>query len=175
MVPQIALRVGAAVAFLFFPLRANAQQPAPALRVWTAANGQKFQAKLVGVEGENVTLLLANGQTSKFALNLLSAADQAAIRAAAAPKTAAPNAPAPAGVMRTVTGVFKCSQDPVRERRNAPNTMIAMPPSFETVATHCTRPATSTPREFTPAKRRITATATTCWIPSRQCTTCPNT
>ena len=64
------------------------------MRVWTAANGQKFQAKLVSVDGENVTLLLANGQTSKFALNLLSAADRAAIRAGAAPNPATPATPA---------------------------------------------------------------------------------
>ena len=94
MVPQIALRIGAVVALVSFSLCANAQQPAPALRVWTAANGQKFSAKLVGVDGENVTLLLANGQTSKFAMNLLSPADQAVIRAAAAPNPTTPNTPA---------------------------------------------------------------------------------
>ena len=94
MVPQIMRLVGAAVAFSVFLPSADAQQPGPAMRVWTAANGQKFQAKFVSVDGENVTLLLANGQTSKFALNLLSAADQASIRAAAAPNPAAPGTPA---------------------------------------------------------------------------------
>ena len=94
MVPQIALRVGAVVAFSLLPLCAEAQQPAQAMRVWTAANGQKFQAKFVSVDGGNVTLLLANGQTSKFAVNLLSAADQAAIKAAAPPNPAAPTTPA---------------------------------------------------------------------------------
>ncbi len=92
MIPQIVRCFGAPVFVAAFSLCAFAQQPAPAqaMRVWTSANGQKFQAKLVGIEGENVTLLLANGQTSKFALNLLSAADQAAIRGAAA----APSVPA---------------------------------------------------------------------------------
>ncbi len=100
MVPQILRVVGAIVVSSIFLPCADAQQPAPAMRVWTAANGQKFQAKLAGVEGESVTLLLANGQTSKFALNLLSAADQAAIRGA----TAAPTASARPGTTPAANG-----------------------------------------------------------------------
>ena len=83
MVPQIVCRAAVCLVLASLPLCAIAQQPAPAMRVWTAANGQKFQAKFVSLEGENVTLLLANGQTSKFTINLLSPADQSAIRAAA--------------------------------------------------------------------------------------------
>ncbi len=94
MVPQIVRIAGVVVACSIFLPCAAAQQTAQAMRAWTAANGQKFQAKFVGLDGETVTLLLANGQTSKFALNLLSAADQATIRAAAAPNPAVTNAPA---------------------------------------------------------------------------------
>jgi hypothetical protein len=93
MVPHILRCAGAAVAFSLFPLCAIAQQPAPAMRVWTAANGQKFQAKLVSVEGVNAVFLLANGQTTKVALQLLVPADQAAIRGAA-PNPAASGTPA---------------------------------------------------------------------------------
>ena len=62
------------------------------MRIWTAANGQKFQAKLTGVEGANAVFQLANGQTTKVALNLLAPAEQAAIRGGAAPKPAAAGA-----------------------------------------------------------------------------------
>ncbi len=93
---QVVRRIGVPVLLVAFSLCAFAQQPAAAMRVWTAANGQKFQAKFVGVEGENVTLLLATGQTSKFALNLLSAADQAAARGGAAAIPAVPTTPAAA-------------------------------------------------------------------------------
>ena len=96
MILQVVRRIGVSVLLVAFSLCAFAQQPAAAMRVWTAANGQKFQAKFVGVEGENVTLLLATGQTSKFALNLLSAADQAAARGGAAAIPAVPPTPAAA-------------------------------------------------------------------------------
>ena len=96
MILQVVRRIGVSVLLVAFSLCAFAQQPAAAMRVWTAANGQKFQAKFVGVEGENVTLLLATGQTSKFALNLLSAADQAAARGGAAAIPAVPTTPAAA-------------------------------------------------------------------------------
>ena len=93
MVPQIVRCVGAVVVFAIFPLSADAQSPAPASRVWTAANGQKFQAKLLGVEGVNAVFQLASGQTTKVALSLLAAADQTMIRGANA-LPVAPNAPA---------------------------------------------------------------------------------
>ena len=67
------------------------------MRVWTAANGQKFQAKLTGVEGANAVFQLANGQSTKVALNLLAPADQAAIRAGAPANPTAPPAPAANG------------------------------------------------------------------------------
>lgn len=63
---------------------ASAQQPAaPATRIWTAASGQKFQAKLTGLEGTNAVFQLLNGQVTKVPLNLLSAADQTAARGSA--------------------------------------------------------------------------------------------
>jgi len=52
MIPQALRCIGVSVVVATFSLGALAQQPAAAMRVWTAANGQKFQAKLVGVEGE---------------------------------------------------------------------------------------------------------------------------
>lgn len=70
------------------------------MRVWTAANGQKFQAKLTGIEGANAVFQLANGQITKVALSLLAPADQSAIRAGAAANPAAPTAPGAATVTR---------------------------------------------------------------------------
>ncbi len=95
MVPQIVRCVSAAVAFSLFAPCADAQQPAQAMRVWTAANGQKFQAKFTGVEGANAVFQLPNGQSTKVAINLLAPAEQAAIRASA-PAPAAPGAGTPA-------------------------------------------------------------------------------
>jgi hypothetical protein len=100
MIPQIVCRVGTVIALSLFPLCAIGQQPAPAMRVWTAANGQKFQAKLLGIEGANAVFQLANGQTTKVALQLLTPADQTAIRGAAA-NPAAPNTPPPASANGT--------------------------------------------------------------------------
>src|SRR5437773_12465438 len=71
---------------------------------------------------------------------------------------AAPNPLAPAGAIAAVSGWRRCVHEPDFERRNAPNTTIAMPPSLATVAAHCTRPPTATPRELTAQKTRITAT-----------------
>ncbi|MEO6788209.1 MAG: hypothetical protein ABI318_18955 [Chthoniobacteraceae bacterium] len=104
MVPQIVRCVSAAVAFSLFPFCAIAQQPAPALRVWTAVNGQKFQAKFLGVEGVNAVFQLANGQTTKVALQHLSPADQAAIRGGAAARPAAPIAPGAAATTAAPKG-----------------------------------------------------------------------
>ncbi len=90
MVPQIVRCVGVSILLASSPLDAIAQQPAQAMRVWTAANGQKFQAKLTGIEGANAIFQLANGQSTKVAINLLAPAEQAALRAAAAANPAAP-------------------------------------------------------------------------------------
>ena len=69
---------------------ALAQQPATGTRVWTAINGQKFHAKLVGVEGSNGVFQLADGKITRVALQHLSQADQASIRTTAAGTTANP-------------------------------------------------------------------------------------
>ena len=133
MIPQVVRCIGVPVLVAAFSLCVVAQQPAPAqaMRVWTAANGQKFKAKLVGVEGENVTLLLANGQSSKFALNLLSAADQAAIRGAAAAVPAAPaaNVPKPAAPPIATNG--KPGATPATKPRTWPTTVEVPPNSIE--------------------------------------------
>ena len=130
MVPQIVRVVGAIIACSIFVPCAEAQQPVPAMRVWTAANGQKFQAKFVSLEGENVTLLLANGQTSKFALNLLSAADQAAIRAGAAAAPATPGTAPATGTAKPATPPTangKPAATPATKLRTWP-AMVEVPP-----------------------------------------------
>ena len=127
MVPQIVLRVSAVIVLSLFSPGANAQQPAPALRVWTAANGQKFQAKLLGVEGANAVFQLANGQTTKVALQLLSPADQTAIRGAAA-NPAAPNTPA---VPATKPGAAATNGKPAAKPRTWPATVEVPPNSIE--------------------------------------------
>lgn len=60
------------------------------LRTFTNAQGKAVQAKLVGVNGPNVTLELATGQKYTFAITSLSAADQQYIKSAALPAAAAP-------------------------------------------------------------------------------------
>ncbi len=110
MAPQFLRVVGVAIAFSVFVPCAGAQQPAQAMRVWTAASGQKFQAKFVTLDGETVTLLLASGQTSKFALNLLSAGDQAAIRAAGVPIPVATKPGTPAAASNTKPGILSTSK-----------------------------------------------------------------
>ena len=100
MVPQLVRCVGISILSAALSLCAIAQQPAPAMRVWTAANGQKFQAKLTGVEGANAVFQLANGQTTKVAIALLAPAEQAAIRGGAA---ANPGAPAVPGAVPSTT------------------------------------------------------------------------
>ncbi len=127
MVPQIVLRVSAVIVLSLFSPGANAQQPAPALRVWTAANGQKFQAKLLGIEGANAVFQLANGQTTKVALQLLSPADQTAIRGAAA-NPAAPNTPA---VPATKPGAAATNGKSATKPRTWPATVEVPPNSIE--------------------------------------------
>ncbi|MCF7787188.1 MAG: C39 family peptidase [Prosthecobacter sp.] len=60
-------------------------------RTYTNTQGKAVQAKLVGVDGPNVTLELAGGQKYTFAITSLSAADQQYIKSAAVP-AAAPTA-----------------------------------------------------------------------------------
>ena len=68
---------------------AAAFSQSPELRTFTNAQGRAVQAKLVGVEGPNVTLELATGQKYTFAIASLSAADQQYIKSAAVPAAAA--------------------------------------------------------------------------------------
>jgi hypothetical protein len=93
MIPPVERCASVVALLVFFILSAAAQQPAPELRVWTATNGQKFQAKLVGVDGASGVFQLANGQTTKVALQYLSAPDQLLIRKNTAPNAAPPNPP----------------------------------------------------------------------------------
>ena len=68
---------------------AAAFSQSPELRTFTNAQGKAVQAKLVGVNGPNVTLELATGQKYTFAIASLSAADQQYIKSAAVPAAAA--------------------------------------------------------------------------------------
>ena len=68
---------------------AAAFSQSPELRTFTNAQGRAVQARLIGVEGPNVTLELATGQKYTFAITSLSAADQQYIKSAAVPATAA--------------------------------------------------------------------------------------
>ena len=131
MSSQIAGRAAAILAVLTFV--AVAQQPAGESRVWTAVNGQKFAAKLLGVEGVNGVFQLATGQTTKIALQHLSPPDQLLIRKGAQPGVAPappnPNAtarPAPTPKPRTWPGIVEvptnsieiaiAEQDPAKRR-----------------------------------------------------------
>lgn len=63
-----------------FP-QAFSQAPAPAeLRAWTDVQGRAMQAKMTGMEGDQVLFLLASGQSVKVPLARLSNADQDFIR-----------------------------------------------------------------------------------------------
>jgi len=42
----------------------------------------------------------------------------------------------PAGTIPAVGGFCRCAQPPVRDRRKAPSTMMAIPPTLATVAAH---------------------------------------
>ncbi|MCX6849708.1 MAG: hypothetical protein NTY98_12375 [Verrucomicrobia bacterium] len=75
---------------------AAAFSQSPELRTFTNAQGKAVQAKLIGVDGPNVTLELATGQKYTFAITSLSAADQQYIKSAAVPAAGAPAAAAPA-------------------------------------------------------------------------------
>ncbi|MBN8417297.1 MAG: C39 family peptidase [Verrucomicrobia bacterium] len=59
------------------------------VRTFTNAQGRAVQARLLSVEGPNVTLELASGQKYTFAITSLSAADQQYIKSAALPAAAA--------------------------------------------------------------------------------------
>lgn len=60
---------------------AFSQAPAAAdLRAWTDVQGRAMQAKMTGMEGDQVLFLLASGQSVKVPLARLSAADQDFIR-----------------------------------------------------------------------------------------------
>lgn len=69
---------------------AAAFSQSPELRTFTNAQGKAVQAKLIGVDGPNVTLELATGQKYTFAITSLSAADQQYIKSAALPAAAPP-------------------------------------------------------------------------------------
>ena len=71
---------------------AAAFSQSPELRTFTNAQGKAVQAKLIGVDGPNVTLELATGQKYTFAITSLSAADQQYIKSAAVPAAPAPAA-----------------------------------------------------------------------------------
>ncbi len=68
---------------------AAAFSQSPELRTFTNAQGRAVQARLLGVEGPNVTFELATGQKYTFAITSLSAADQQYIKSAAVPAAAA--------------------------------------------------------------------------------------
>jgi hypothetical protein len=71
---------------LAFPLVAQIPTPMPAPpRIWTTTEGRTFQATLVGVQGTQVTVRLANGQLAAIGLPRLSPADQAYVKGLAAP------------------------------------------------------------------------------------------
>lgn len=72
---------------LLLTLAATGVQSAE-MRTFTNAQGKTIQAKLVGVQGTNVTVEMANGQKFTFAIASLSPADQQYIKSApAAPAT----------------------------------------------------------------------------------------
>ncbi|MBE2283267.1 MAG: C39 family peptidase [Prosthecobacter sp.] len=78
--------LNAAFVVLFaFQLNAHSAE----LRTFTNSAGKSIQAKLVGVEGANVTMELATGQRYTFPITSLSAADQQYIKATPAPAPAA--------------------------------------------------------------------------------------
>ena len=68
-------------------------------RTWTDVQGRTMQASLTGVEADQAIFLMASGQTLKFPLSKLSAADQAFIKnSGPAPTVATPPSPsAPSG------------------------------------------------------------------------------
>jgi hypothetical protein len=55
---------------------APAAPPGPAMQNWTNTEGKVIQAALLRVDGENVVLLMANGQTYDYPLSKLSAESQ---------------------------------------------------------------------------------------------------
>lgn len=68
---------------------ATAIAQSPELRTFTNAQGKSIQAKLVGVQGANVTIETANGQKFTLAIATLSAADQQYLKSTPAPAPAA--------------------------------------------------------------------------------------
>jgi hypothetical protein len=76
-------------AAILFAAGLQAQSPAPAMRHWTDAQGRSIQAALKAVEGDQVVLLMASGQTLKFPLSKLSPADQEFVKKSGA-STATP-------------------------------------------------------------------------------------
>jgi hypothetical protein len=84
-------------AALLFATGLQAQGPAPPMRSWTDAQGRSIQAALKAVEGDQVVLLMASGQTLKFPLAKLSPADQEfAKKGGSAPATPSKEAATPA-------------------------------------------------------------------------------
>lgn len=63
------------------------------LRTFTNAQGKAIQARLVAVNGSNVTIAMANGQEFTLGINTFSAADQAYIKSAPPPPPAAATTP----------------------------------------------------------------------------------
>jgi hypothetical protein len=62
-------------------------------RTFTSAQGKTVQAKLVAVQGVNVTIETANGQKFTLPVASLSAADQEYLKTAPTPVPGAPNTP----------------------------------------------------------------------------------
>lgn len=75
---------------------ANSQAPASAeLRAWTDVQGRAMQAKMTGLEGDQVLFLLASGQSVKVPLARLSVADQDYIKKSSPSSSATPAAVSP--------------------------------------------------------------------------------
>ncbi len=72
------------------------------LRAWTDIQGRAMQAKVMGIEGDQVLFTLASGQSVKVPLARLSPADQEFIKKS----TATPNAPTPTIASLITTGTI---------------------------------------------------------------------
>ncbi|WP_009962716.1 hypothetical protein [Verrucomicrobium spinosum] len=99
----------AALACAPFALSLGQAPAAGDLRQWTDVQGRVMQARLAGVEGDQVVFMLASGQSVKFALSRLSNADQAFIKQNGTP---APGGPAPGAGVTPPTG----TRTPIEKR-----------------------------------------------------------
>lgn len=77
---------------LFVIITAGAQPAVSnSIRTWKNSEGRTMQAKFTGINGDNVTFQLANGQTTTVPLSKLSPEDQSLIKSNPAPTPAAPS------------------------------------------------------------------------------------